>query len=1207
MNDWNPRANEIFAEVASVADETARLKLLDKQCGANGALRRAVESLLLAYEEAPSFLDEALVQPENTSASLPQETIGSQIGQFRLLQKIGEGGFGIVYMAEQEEPVRRKVALKVIKAGMDTHEVIARFEAERQALAMMDHPCIAKVFDGGTTASGRPYFAMELVHGVTITEFCDDNQANLRERLELFSDVCRAVQHAHQKGIIHRDLKPSNIMVTLSNGAPLVKVIDFGVAKAINQKLTEKTLFTSYGQMVGTPQYMSPEQAGMSAIDLDTRSDIYSLGILLYELLTGTPPLDAKRLRESAFEEVRRIIREEEPPTPSLRLRTLGRQLNSVATNRKTDPLRLRKDVTGDLDWIVMKCLEKDQRRRYSTANDLESDVNRHLDGLVVEACPPTFRYRMSKLVRRHRLAFVVGSLITSLLLVSSVAAWYLLALSNAAKNKEKLARQDAEMAKREAVEQRTIAENSLAQLQNRTQQLDITSDKLSQQVYLGNFARAANAYKDGDHLATRNFLDLCRDEGQQSWEWQFLSNAIDPDLAITLDGPPVHHMTPSPVVGRIAVIVGLDEQFRLVIYDLDTTSGEARELWAQDLDIVVPYKPVFSSDGSLLAVGSFGNLPPEKGNGGLQVFDVESGQRIWAEKMEQFHAVGTMTFLPDTSTMVYSKFRFHPFENMEGQIHCRDIRQQKEKWNVTCGGFPFLTVSPDQKHLYASIATAPIRSWNTRVECRSVSDGGKLWEATRPSFSFAVPDPAGLHLLIGAEGHFELRNLAKPEQAARSFADVGFVNATYSPAGDHVLLVNSDNVFSVRRLPDYSEVLRWRAFSDNVAYWNGDAHWTWDGKSIMYTSGASNRIEFRRAIPPQRVQFQPAKDQPASCYCYSPDGEQIYGLGPAGSLTVWDTSTGQERRQQNVGPYSNVVTVSRDGKFVAVGGNEGLKLLKTDSFEELQEFACPGTSSIAFSPDCRTIAFGGIMQREIEAWDIKTGKRMAQYKAVSNNGDLLFLDDEHLVAACNGSRQLVFLNVKTGAATLAGDREMTNCGSMAFSPQQKLIAAGLDDRVEIWDIKDPASIKHTKLTGHRVFVMKVAFHPTEPRLFSLDEVGRIRVWDTRTLKEIMTLPSVEDASVSPQRSFDLDFSLDGNTLVSRWGMNGHRVFESTKPSVEVDEKRRLARKAAQKVNELFASGTAKEAMERLNADSGLDPQIREVATQIAGGRISPN
>ena len=353
------------------------------------------------------------------------ERPGDTIGPYKLLQQIGEGGMGVVYMAEQNEPVRRKVALKIIKPGMDSKQVIARFEAEQQALALMDHPNIAKVLDAGTTDSGRPYFVMELVKGQPITEYCDQHRLTPRERLELFVPVCQAIQHAHQKGIIHRDIKPSNILVAEYDEQAVPKVIDFGVAKAINQPLTEKTMFTAFGQIVGTLEYMSPEQAKVNQLDIDTRTDVYSLGVLLYELLTGTTPFDKQRLRAAAWDEMLRIIREEEPPKPSTRLSDSQQSVPSISADRHTEPAKLTKLVRGELDWIVMKALEKDRARRYDTASALAADIGHYLQDEPVVACPPSAAYRFRKFARRNKVALAVAGLILLfLILLGSGIGW---------------------------------------------------------------------------------------------------------------------------------------------------------------------------------------------------------------------------------------------------------------------------------------------------------------------------------------------------------------------------------------------------------------------------------------------------------------------------------------------------------------------------------------------------------------------------------------------------------------------------------------------------------------------------------------------------------------------------------------------------------------------------------------------------------------
>jgi serine/threonine protein kinase len=454
MTTWNPRANELFLKALELGSPGERQDYLDGACAGDAALRAEVEALLEANSRAGSFLaspaaghplpqggeEEAVRGVATVDAPSAGERPGVAIGPYKLLEQIGEGGFGVVYMAEQQQPVRRKVALKVLKPGMDTRQVVARFEAERQALALMDHPHIAHVFDGGQTPSGRPYFVMELVKGVPITDFCDQNRLTPRQRLELFLSVCHAVQHAHQKGIIHRDLKPSNVLVTVHDTTPVVKVIDFGVAKALGQELTDKTLFTGFAQMIGTPLYMSPEQAGQSGLDVDTRSDIYSLGVLLYELLTGTTPFDKERLKKASYEEIRRIIREEEPPRPSTRISTLGQAAATVSANRQSDPQKLGRLVRGELDWIVMRALEKDRNRRYESVGAFAADVQRYLNDEPVQACPPSAWYRFRKFARRHKAALTATSaaFLVVVLGVIGLAVSYLLLASE----KERVARE---------------------------------------------------------------------------------------------------------------------------------------------------------------------------------------------------------------------------------------------------------------------------------------------------------------------------------------------------------------------------------------------------------------------------------------------------------------------------------------------------------------------------------------------------------------------------------------------------------------------------------------------------------------------------------------------------------------------------------------------------------------------------------------------
>ena len=592
-------ADTIFAQAIELASPEERAAFLENACANDPELRREVEKLVDDYFRAGEFLERPVAHIVGTVDQPLTDGRGSRIGPYKLLQKLGEGGMGTVWVAEQTEPVKRRVALKVIKPGMDSTQVLRRFEAERQALALMDHTHIAKVFDAGTTAEGRPYFVMELVKGVPITKYCDELHLPIRERLELFVPVCQAIQHAHQKGIIHRDVKPSNVLVAIQDGKPIAKVIDFGVAKALHQRLTEESVYTEIGQMVGTLEYMSPEQAELSVLDIDTRADIYALGAVLYELLTGSTPVDRKRLHNAAFAEMLRMIKEEEPPKPSTRLTQSKESLVSLAVQRRTEPAKLAKAVRGELDWIVMKCLEKDRTRRYDTANSLARDVERYLHDEPVEACPPSAGYRLRKYARKYRMPMAVAAAFVLLLVAGVVvSAWQALRATQA--EGEALVQRDlATDAEAEATKKRQVAEAAQEWARTAEAKANQEAERAQREAYTAKIRLMQPAWDCHNMLQLQDLLDETGVFPERGFEWYYWQRQYH-----------VEHLTLVGHRGAVTAVAFAPDGQRLVTGGADGTirfwdGADGRELLCLRGHRSEITAVAFAPDGQRLVTGS--------------------------------------------------------------------------------------------------------------------------------------------------------------------------------------------------------------------------------------------------------------------------------------------------------------------------------------------------------------------------------------------------------------------------------------------------------------------------------------------------------------------------------------------------------------------------------------------------------------------------
>jgi serine/threonine protein kinase/WD40 repeat protein len=1010
-NAMKPASREqaVFAAALECATPEARAACITTACGADPGLRQRVEALLRATENAGDFLEEP---PVGLAGGAPatlfaggfnSEEPGDRIGRYKLLQQIGEGGCGVVYMAEQEEPVRRRVALKVIKLGMDTKSVIARFEAERQALALMDHPNIAKVLDAAATDTGRPYFVMELVRGIKITDYCDGNHLSTEARLRLFTQVCQAIQHAHQKGIIHRDIKPSNILVTVNEpGSPgCPKVIDFGIAKATTgQRLTDKTVFTAFELFIGTPAYMSPEQAMMTSLDIDTRADIYALGVLLYELLTGRTPFDAQELMASGLDAMRRIIREQEPARPSTRLSTLlAAELTTVARHRHAEPARLGTLLRGDLDWIVMKALEKDRARRYETANGLAADIQRHLNNEPVTARPPSAAYRFQKLVQRNRGAMITAGTVLVALLVAVVS----LATSNARIRQEQEQKDDAlrerGTALESAREQLFFSLLSQAQARRNSRQM---GQRLESLAVLTEAAHIRpNAELRDNAIAALTIPDVEHGPVWRGWNTDTTACAFDSfhqryaligqDGMISIrtipDDRELQRLESKPGAAGVQFTFSPDGRF---LACLDKNGQLRLWQWASG-ESVLDHPPAacsalaFSPNGRRVAIGH---------KAGITCFDLSTGQA--SHRWEARDRVYSMDFHPDNHRLAAGYYN----SNVVSIYHADDGGHGTDL-PLGVSSRTVVAWHPDGELLATGGSDARIQIWNVKTRRTVAVLEGHAGHVIFLMFHWnggllaSMSWDGGLRLWQPSPGRLLMRLPAR----VMGFSREGRWAGVISPSNHHAQL------WGIIPSQEYHTFLNTVSEGENVLR-EGDI--SPDGRLLAL--GTTDGVRLWDVARGREVAWLRLGDTVS--VLFRDEGRELLTCGPADGLRRWRIEASAEpeggrqvgsSRQINL-PFAPTRFVkSRDDRTLAiVGEGTGQSVILDLTTESVRSPGLPHFNAgfIALSPDAERVASSGWHSDRVKVWDRRRGTLIKELETNSTSIVFFTPDNRELIVA---------------------------------------------------------------------------------------------------------------------------------------------------------------------------------------------------------------
>jgi len=1098
---------------------------------------------------------------------------GSQIGRYELLELIGEGGMGLVYLAEQKEPIHRKVALKIVKLGMDTVQVVARFRAEQQTLAMLDHPNIAQVFDAGTTDSGRPYFVMEYVEGVPITKYCDREKLSIDERLRLFLQVCAAIQHAHQKGVLHRDIKPSNVLVSANDHAPLPKIIDFGIAKAVHQPLTEQTSITEQGQLLGTPEYMSPEQADMAYSQVDTRSDIYSLGVVLYELLAGAPPFEGETLRKGGIEHIRQIIRDEEPKTPSARLTALGEQAKEVALMRRTQLLTLARRLKKELEWIPLKAMCKERHQRYQSVSELVQDISNYLTGAALSAGPESRIYRTRKFIRRHAGSVAMVTLVVIAVLLGLVASILMGCRAEQARKEEVAARRQVEQALARAEQ----AERMAQEQSKKSEQL---AESYRKALYFNHIALADVAYRDNNMRRVRELLDSCP-EDLRGWEWHRL-NYVSDQSCMTLHGHDGWELGVSPD-GRWIVSGGQDDTVK--VWDA-ATGAEVMTLRGHKGQVVTA---AFSPDGHRIVSGSRDQT--------LKIWDTKSQKELFT--LAGHDGTAGALFSPDGKWIISGSFD-KTIRVWDAHTGAAMMTLRGHEASVICHA-----VSPDGRRIASGDRDNVVRVWDVGSRSEVMTLRGHQGNVNGVRFS-----PDGTRIVSGSwDGTIKIWDAKTGEQLLSVQAhDARIYDVALDPSGKRIASVGNDRTVKLWDSSTGDELMTLRGHAVAVT----SVAFSPDGKRLVSASGDGTVKVWDAAVDHEYVRI-PAGGITWQGVSFSPDGNGVLSgsRDPGQFVRVWDRWTGTELMTLRGSENDTIACAefSPDGKRIFAGQIRRGTVWDANTREQLTSLhADKGCVLATFSPDGKVLATweadwsGEPHDNTIVLRDAQTGVELmslagheAEVQAVE------FSPDGRRLASADLGGTINQWSVETGGRLLVWRHEGGVLAMAISSDGSRLATSGtaMDRTIEVWDAQTGARVM--TLRGHDAEIWSVAFSPNGKRIVSGSKDRTVRIWDAASGTQLLTVrqPRRRDGWTLPAARF----SPDGKTIAVG-GFGGVMLLESQAPADGYGAWRTGAAARAL-VDELHqAQGSYAGIIEKLTADGTLDESVRKIALQIANARL---